>query len=208
MHALNQPGIKREFALDALREYLYRAVLLYLRDYRSDLDAYSIATLREMADDFAQDAVLNIQKKLDSFRGDARFTTWAYRFVINVAAAELRRRRYQHVSLESLPEQETAALMALVQPQGGADLAPDVAAERAEVVDLLLQVIRSELNERQRFAIVGVHFQGRSMQEVAEVLNISTNTLYKLLYDARKKLKTRLEAEHYGAGDLLAPFQE
>lgn len=205
LHQLGNSGPQQYAALNDLREYLFRAVFLYLRDRRSDLADLPQETLRSMADDFAQEALEAIRANLDSFRGDAKFTTWAYRFVINAAAGELRRRQYHgQLSWDSLSDQERHALMSTTQTKG---LDPDLAVERQEMLRLLLHIIHTELNEQQRQAVLMVHFEGRSMQEVAEYLHTSTNTLYKTLFDARKKLKANLLARHLSGGDLLALFE-
>ncbi|MFZ0546095.1 MAG: sigma factor-like helix-turn-helix DNA-binding protein, partial [Candidatus Promineifilaceae bacterium] len=67
---------------------------------------------------------------------------------------------------------------------------------------------RDELTSRQRKAIVLIHFQGQSMEFVAEQLHTSRNTLYKLLFDARQKLKAALSDRHLSQGDILAPFED
>lgn len=205
LQALRQPGEEQAKALEELRDYLLRVALVYLRDRRPELSGLASSELREMAKDFVQEALLLIQDNLDSFRGDSKFTTWTYRFVINQAASELRRHHYGTLSLDNLAEEETAALTAVAQATAGLD--PDLAAERQDLMARLLAIIQSELNERQRLALVGVHFQGRSMQEVADQLETSTNTLYKILHDARKKIKGQLLAGHLGAGDILALFE-
>ncbi len=206
LYELRQPEAERANVLADLREYLFRAVFIYLRDQRTDLTDYTLNQLRDMSQDFAQDALLSILDKLDKFRGDSRFTTWAYRFVINKAADELRRRRYRNISLERLSEQEAAALTAVLE--SGPKLDPDLATERENFIKALLQIIQTELSERQRMAVLGVHFQGSSVQEVAELLETSPNNLYKILHDARKKIKAKLLDQHLSEGDIMALFEE
>jgi RNA polymerase sigma-70 factor (ECF subfamily) len=63
------------------------------------------------------------------------------------------------------------------------------------------------LSERQRFAILAVHFEERSIQETAEHLDTSPNTVYKMLHDARKKIRAQLLARYVGPGDILALFE-
>jgi RNA polymerase sigma factor (sigma-70 family) len=204
---LGTTGLRRQQALADLRDYLFRAVLLYLRRRRSDLDYLASAEIRAMAEDFAQEATLSVADNLDSFRGSAKFTTWAYRFVINEAISQLRRQDYrERLSLEGLSEKETAVLMSLAERKPGRN--PGLRAERRELARLLLEIIQSELNERQRLAVLGVYFEGRSVQETAEYLDTSPNTLYKMLYDARQKIKTRLRQLHLSEGDILAAFEE
>ncbi len=196
-------GQQQEALLD-LRDYLVRTAFVYLRDGRSDLLMLSSDTLYEMAEDYAQNALMAIQENLDKFRGDAQFTTWAYRFVINEAAADLRRRSYRDFSWEDVAGQETAVFASLMAP--GTAVVPDVKAEREELLRFLQQILENDLNERQRLALLGVHFQGRSMQEMAEVLETTPNNLYKMMHDARKKIKARLLEQHYSAGDILGLF--
>jgi RNA polymerase sigma-70 factor (ECF subfamily) len=199
----HEHGARYEESLEELRDYLLRAVLVYLRQHRGDLDDLALEEIRQLAEDLAQDALLAIQEKLTSFRGDARFTTWAYRFVINRAISYLRRRTA--LSYEALTEQKSAMLLELID-EGAVD--PRVAALRRSVILQLRQIIDSELTERQRLALMAVYFDNRSITEVAEVMEMSPNALYKLLHDARKKIKQQLQRQRYSAGDILALFEE
>ncbi|MCL4267576.1 MAG: sigma-70 family RNA polymerase sigma factor [Anaerolineae bacterium] len=205
LDALQGTGDSQHEALLDLREYLVRTAFVYLRDGRSDLLSHSTDTLFEMAEDYAQNALLAIQENLDKFRGDAQFTTWAYRFVINEAAADLRRRQYRDFSWEDVAGQETAVFASLLA--SGTAVDPEVKAEREELLRFLLKILETDLNERQRLALLGVHFQGRSLPEMAEILETTPNTLYKMMHDARKKIKASLLAHHYSAGDILGLFE-
>lgn len=202
--ALKQPGEAQEEAFEELRDYLLRAVLFYLRNHRSDLSDLAGEEIRYFAEDMAQDSLLAINDNLEHFRGEAKFTTWAYRFVINRTATELRLRHYHNLSIERVLQEETAVFQELVSNLGEAD--PSLQAERQELINELRRLLRQELTERQRLAILGVHFYHRSMDEVAEQLGMSRNTLYKLLHDARKKIKKHLETHYFGEGDVLAIF--
>lgn len=205
LYALRQTGAEQEAALEELHDYLFRAVFLYLRDHRRDLSYLARSELRQMADDFAQDAVLAIQANLDSFNGRSKFTTWAYRFVINAAASELRRRFYrERLSWEEVAERETAVIQSITTSQF---YDPETAADRQRFLNELLMIIRTELNERQRFALLAVYFEERSIQETAEHLDTTANTVYKMLHDARKKIRAQLLARYVGEGDILALFE-
>lgn len=205
LYALQQTGVEQAAALEELHDYLFRSVLLYLRDQRRDLAYLSTVELRQMADDFAQDAVLAIQANLDSFNGRSKFTTWAYRFVINAAASELRRRYYrERLSWEEVAEWETGVFQSIANSE---EYDPETATDRERFLDELLTLIRTELNERQRFAILAVHFEERSIQETAEQLDTTPNTVYKMLHDARKKIRAQLLARYVSEGDILALFE-
>ena len=149
---------------------------------------------------------MEIRDNLNTFRGEAKFTTWACQIVINRAASELRRRRYSDFSLDSLRESEPAVFQSLTADKEKAE--PEHVAERRSYLALLRQIVETELGERQRAAIIGVHWQGRSMEEVADALGLTRNALYKLLHDARKSIRDQLTARHLTQGDILAAFED
>ena len=201
-----QPGEALNEALQDLYDFLLRAVLVYLSQSRGELAGWSRDDIRGLAQDLAQDALLEIRQSLSTFKGESKFTTWAYRFVINRAASELRRQRYRNVSFDQLRDEEPAAFQALLLERGKVE--PERLAERRAYLKLLREIIETELNERQRAALVGVHLHGYPMDEVAAALGLTRNALYKLLHDARKRIKARLQAQHLTESDILAAFQE
>ena len=205
LQELQGSGEEQFEALDALRDYLLRAILVYLHKHRGDLADWASGDIHQFAEDMSQDALMAIRRKLDSFRGDSKFTTWAYRFAINITAGELRRSRYRDLSLEGVQEQETLFLADVFRDSHNAG--PGIATERQAFIDLLGHIIREDLTERQRLAILAVHFQERSMQEVAEKLGINRNALYKLLHDARKRIKAQLQEHYISSDEVLALFE-
>ena len=154
--------------------------------------------------DFAQEALIKITGNLDSFRGESRFTTWAQKIAINVALTELKRRRWRDVSLQEL-----------LARRGAADRGPAESRPTAEQLALqnavlreLRRVIDEELTGRQREAVVAVLLEGMPISEVARRMGTTQNALYKLLHDARKKLKRQMEAAGFSAEEVLAVFDE
>jgi RNA polymerase sigma-70 factor (ECF subfamily) len=201
-----QQGEAREEALQDLYDFLLRATLVYLSLHRGELAEWSRHDVRKMAEDLTQDALLEIQESLDSFKGNSKFTTWAYRFAINRAASELRRRHYRNVSLDQLQDAEPLTFEALLQEERTVN--PERMAERRSYLHLLRDIIEGDLNERQRAAIIGVHLRGLPMEVVAARLGLTRNALYKLLFDTRKRIKTELQARHLTEGDILAAFED
>ena len=193
-------------ALADLREYLLRVVFLYLDRHREDLIYLDRRELEHLAEDFAQEALLQIQDRLDTFRGESKFTTWAYRFVINIAAAELRRRCWRTVSLEEVIAPGEEPLLAFLGDQEAAD--PETIAQRRQILEVIGRIIQEDLTENQRFAVVNVYFRGMPMVEVAEQLGTTRNNVYKLLHDARKKLRRRLRDHFYSKAVILSIFGE
>lgn len=193
-------------ALADLREYLLRAVFIYLDRRREDTSHLSLRELEHLAEDFAQDALLQIRAKLHTFRGESKFTTWAYPFVINIAAGELRLHRWRALSMETLVSEQEIPLFAFLSDQEALD--PETAVARGQVLDLIHQIINQELTARQRFALVNVHFHAVPMAEVARQLDTNANNVYKLIHDARKKLKRCLHRRYYSQDDVLGIFDD
>lgn len=193
-------------ALADLREYLLRAVFLYLDRYREDLMRLDRRELEHLAEDFAQDALLQIQDNLDTFQGKSKFTTWAYRFVVNVAAGELRLHRWRTLSIETLVGEQEIPLFTFLSDQEAPD--PETVAARNQILAVIRHIIDEELTERQRFALVNVHFRGVPTAEVARQLHSTPNNVYKLVHDARKKLKNGLQQRRYSEADVLSIFGE
>jgi RNA polymerase sigma-70 factor (ECF subfamily) len=154
--------------------------------------------------DFAQEALIKIVSNLDSFREESHFTTWAKKIAMNVALTELKRRRWRDVSLQDLLDRRTATGRGLSDPQ----LTPEQVAFQNMVVAKLRRTIDEELTDRQREAVVAVILEGMPISEVARRMGTNQNALYKLLHDARKKLKVRMEAAGLSPQEVLAAFDE
>jgi len=207
LHALRGRGAPQQEALNDLRDYLLRAVFVYLSRHRSDLSHFHHDELRQLAEDWAQDALLAIMDKLDTFRGQSKFTTWAYRFVINLAAGELRRRRWRDISLDMLPaEEEELAPLSFIEDTRAQD--PERAVQQEEIWITIQRVIDEELTDRQRTALTSFVLKGMPMDEVARRLDTNRNNVYKLMHDARKKLKKRLTERGLSQEYILTLFAE
>jgi RNA polymerase sigma-70 factor, ECF subfamily len=155
-------------------------------------------------EDFAQEALIKIMSNLDSFRGESRFTTWARKIAMNVALTELNRRRWRDVSLQDLLDRRTASGRGLADPQ----LTPEQLAFQNMVLAKLRRIIDEELTDRQREVVIAVILEGMPIAEVARRMGTNQNALYKLLHDARKKLKLHMEAVGLSPQEVLAAFDE
>ena len=199
---------QQEEALIDLRVRLQRGIFYYLSRERSDLTTRSYDELQHMAEDFAQEATLRVLDNLDSFRGDSQFTTWATKIAVRVAISELRRVRYRDFSLENLTVE--GELMPNLSANAAADLpiSPEKATERHDVVEKITRAIQESLTERQRIALNAVALHGIPMDTVAEQMGTNRNALYKLLHDARRKLRAALEHEGLNMDYILNLFQK
>jgi RNA polymerase sigma-70 factor (ECF subfamily) len=179
-------------ALEDLRYYLNRGVLAYLRT-RSDLGYLAEPELQQMSQDFVQEALLKVQANLHTFQGKSKFTTWASKIAGNLAISELRRARWRDLSLDTITE-AGASLQEVLAAGGGKGDNPATASERHLVWQAVIDMINNGLTERQRQVLAAVQFNDIPMPEVARLLNTNTNNIYKIMYDARLKLKRSLES--------------
>jgi RNA polymerase sigma-70 factor (ECF subfamily) len=185
-----------EAALQDLRALLLRGLSYALATYRvTDSDV----------EDFVQDGLLKILHNLDSYRSEARFTTWAQKICARVALTELRRRRWHDVSLDDLVHQSemvdyTPAPLTDTRP------GPSQATDLQMLAATIHRLIAEELTDLQRTALTAVMQGEMPLQEVAERMGTNRNSLYKLLHDGRQRLKKRMLAEGLVPHELLATF--
>ena len=163
--------------------------------------------LEGLEEDVAQEAVLKILASLDSFRGESQFMTWATKIAIRLAFTELRRKRWQDISIEGLlkVEEEQDYTPAILADKGPT---PEQLAERTIMMETVQKIILESLSERQRQAILAILAGGMPMDGIARNLGTNRNALYKLLHDARLRLQKRLAVEGLSSQDLLAIFSE
>ena len=193
-------GPERDRALADLRVVLVRGLKVALRGrVRQGLE--------EAAEDFAQEALIKILAGLDAFRGDSRFTTWAQKIAVLTASTELRRKRWRDVSLQEVLDRHGANRgesyrLADEQPT------PERLTMRTTMLTTVRRFVDEELTERQREAIVAVMFEGMPLEEAARRMGTNRGALYKLMHDARRRLKKRMEAEGLSAQDVLGSIGE
>jgi len=188
-------GVQRDAAISALRG----ALLGNLRKAMSDRPRADDAFL----EDAAQDALVRILDRLDQFLGRSRFLTWATAIAIRVAMTELRRRNWRDVSLEDV----LGSPQGPPEPVADRNLGPADRAERSAILAALQEAIATGLTDKQRTALLA-ELNGMPLAEIARLLGSNRNAVYKLTYDARKKLKQALEAAGYRAEDIQAAFAE
>ncbi|RMF82343.1 MAG: sigma-70 family RNA polymerase sigma factor [Chloroflexi bacterium] len=208
LEELTGPPEVQDAALDALRTRLQRGIFYYLSRERSDLMNLSMQEINQMAEDLAQDATLRVMENLDSFRGDSRFTTWATKIAVRVAISDLRRARYKDFSLDDMTAEGEMLPVSSNTTTNSTTPNPENAAERQDVMAKIQQALDEALTERQHRALVAVALNGVPMDIVAEQMGTNRNALYKLIHDARRKLRSHLEAQGISVDYMMDIFQE
>jgi RNA polymerase sigma-70 factor (ECF subfamily) len=190
---VSQDTARRDNAVSHLRDVLFRGLSTSLSKQGRVDDAF--------LEDVVQESSMKILEKLGTFEGRSKFQTWAVTIAVRTAVSMMRKRDWHNVSLDSVT--------------AGAEFDPQLAVAASEMIDQtnsrsrllskLKELIDSELTERQWRALTA-ELAGMPLSEIAEKLGSNTNSLYKLLHDARKKLRRGLEASGFTSEDVRAAW--
>jgi RNA polymerase sigma-70 factor, ECF subfamily len=183
---LRQGHPRREQTLATLQDVLLRIAYHELGRRRSQLGAVNGPEFDDLAHQAANDALINILARLDDFRGDSRFTTWAYKFVMFEVSGKVARHAWRR---------HPPSLDAFVWERLPDSLAPRPAdrLEQQEQFGALSAAI-GELSDRQREVFVAIALNDVPIDVVAVKLGSNRNAIYKNLFDARRNLRARMAA--------------
>jgi RNA polymerase sigma-70 factor, ECF subfamily len=187
LEALRSTGAEREDAAARLHALLLRAARFELVRRRGMLDGATLETIEDLAVQSADDALSAILVKLEDYRFESRFTTWAYKFAILEAAVRTRRRAWQDRELPVEPEAWATF------PAPTLDPAEDF--ERRERLTAIIDAIRTELSPHQREVLSALVLADVPIDVLAERLSTTRGALYKTLHDARRKLRAAIGAD-------------
>ncbi len=174
----------RRSAISELHDLLLRAARFEVDRRRHALPHLRGGDFEDLAHQAADDALVAVLAKLDDFRGESRFTTWAYKFALLEAAVKVRRRAWQG---REIPLEEEA----WGRLHDTAATAESRAVE-SELLAALREEIEHRLSPRQRQVLVAVALNEVPIDVLAERLGSTRGALYKTLHDARRKLRTAL----------------
>jgi RNA polymerase sigma-70 factor (ECF subfamily) len=144
-----------------------------------------------VAEELAQEVFLRVYRSRQTYRAEARFTTWLYRIATNLGVNHARDTKYERA----------AQNIYLDQPDPETGTTPDVADARATVEQELvrderMKAIRQHvmaLPERQRTAVLMHKYQGLDYKQIGEVLKLSESATKSLLFRAYQTLRERLK---------------
>jgi RNA polymerase sigma-70 factor (ECF subfamily) len=185
---LRSEGREHDQAVAALHALLVRAARHEAQRRRGSLPARVADDLDDLARQAAGDAAAAVLRKLDTYRGASRFTTWAFKFAILEISAALRREswRGRPVTLDDAQWDRLAA------PRPAS---PPAQAEARELLGALERAVAEDLTPRQRAVLTAVVIQEVPIDVLAERLASTRGAIYKTLHDARRRLRTRLAAQ-------------
>jgi RNA polymerase sigma-70 factor (ECF subfamily) len=171
-------------AVRTLHGVLRRIAVLELSRRRGQLWWISGPEFDDLAQQAADDALMDVLDRLDQFRGLSRFTTWAYKFVVFGVATKVA----QHPWRRQPPGAEEPAWDQL--PDSLTPRPVDSLEQRGQL-EALLQAI-GELTERQREVFVAIALNDVPIDVLAVRLGTNRNAVYKNLFDARRRLRARM----------------
>jgi RNA polymerase sigma-70 factor, ECF subfamily len=186
--ALQSEGAEREAAAARLHALLLRAARFELARRRGMLEGAGGEAIDDLAVQSADDALSAVLGKLDEYRFESRFTTWAYKFAILEAAVRTRRRAWQERELPVEPD-------AWAQFPAWTTLGPSEQLEQRERLTAIIDAIRTELSPHQREVLGALVLAEVPIDVLAERLSTTRGALYKTLHDARRKLRAAIGAD-------------
>ena len=188
--ALAGDGLERDAGLARLHDLLIRVAVSELRR-REALSGIGGRELDDLAHQAAADAMLAILAKLDTFRGESRFTTWAYRFVFLEVSSKLGRHYWRQHPAASLDAEDWDRL-----PDRFC-VDPGEHAERADMIAAIRLAVEETLTAHQRRLFVAVVLNEVPLDAVVARLGVNRNAVYKAVFDARRKIRVFLIAKGY-----------
>lgn len=199
---LRSSGTVQDAALEDLRGKIRKGLPYSLSKWLTPSDP----KFDLLADEVVQETLLRVLDHLESFEGRSKFTTWVHKIAVRIALSELRRKRWEDMSLDELTQGDEGTSgfdrIAAMTPN------PDLSAEQVDIMGRIQQVIKNDLSEKQRTALLAIGVHGMPIEEVARRMNMKRNALYKLLHDARLRLKKSMSTEGLSAEEVLAAFEQ
>jgi RNA polymerase sigma-70 factor (ECF subfamily) len=191
--ALAGNGLAHDEAVARLHELLLRAARFEVARRRATMAHLRGGDHDDLACQAADDALVAVLRKLDTFRGESRFTTWAYKFALYESAVKLRRRAWQDRELplepDSWPDIASRAL------------SPHEHLVESELLGAVRAAINDALSDHQREVLVAITLNGVPIDVLAERLNTTRGALYKTLHDARAKLRRVLAEQGFDVSE-------
>lgn len=184
---LTAPGLRGHAAQRNLHDLLIRAARHQVWRLRYQLPGAGSGDLEDLAQQAADDALVAVLGKLDSFEGRSRFSTWVYKFGLLHAGVAVRREAWRH---REVTLSDTFDVV-------DATASPDDVSEINDLSRAVRRAIASDLTPHQRRVALALLVEEVPIDVLAERLNSNRNALYKTLHDARVRLRASLRASGY-----------
>lgn len=192
LRRLRSRGAEHQAAVSELHLLLLKAARFEIARRASMVSHLRDSDREDLAQQCADDALIAVLGKLDGFRGESRFTTWAYKFALLEAAVKVRRRAWQSREIP-LTDEAWSVL-------SDAAATAEQQAEYGELFAAIREEIDRCLTPRQRQVLVAITLNDVPIDVLSERLGTTRGALYKSLHDARRKLRTALAGRGFDLG--------
>ena len=205
IQALSGTGEYQDEAINDLRHFLLQVALYTLNQKVKDIHALSHSDRLALGEDCAQEACITVLNHLAEFKGESKFTTWAYKFAVNVSLARARQEGWKQISLE-LSSSKAASFGEFAAHIHSNH--PDVESQvlQTEIIAVLDDTIQHDLTDKQRMVFRLIVFEQVPMDGVVQRMGMNRNAVYKLLHEARKKLKRAVQAHGFEFDETFLLF--
>jgi RNA polymerase sigma-70 factor (ECF subfamily) len=194
LEELRDGGRTRDDAVARLHGLLLRAARFEISRRRGALRHAHSGEREDLAQQSANDALVAVLSKLGDFRGESRFTTWAYKFALYESSVTVRRRAWQERELPLEPGRWRQVACRLASPEDDA--------AGGELLAAVQNAIADALSPHQREVLVAITLNCIPIDVLADRLNTTRGALYKTLHDARRNLRRRLAPDGFDVSDI------
>lgn len=199
------PGVPEWTLVAAVRDGDEAAVRELVRRFNPRLFrvARGIVGSDAEAEDVVQEAYLHAFTRLESFRGEARFSTWITRITLNAAGMRVRRARPQE-TYDSVREDARPDPSVLPFPNIHAE-DPEARLDRIQLRGILEEAV-GNLPAELRLPFLLRESEGLSVSEIARDLSLNVITVRTRLFRARRRLRACIEKRVQGGFGTIFPF--
>ena len=173
------------------REAAYRELI---RRYERPIFAliFRMVRDRELAEDLSQETFVKALNTIDSYRPEFKFSSWIFKIANNAAIDHLRRRELDTLSLDGSPHAETPEAMQATALQIGARQESPLETVEAKELGGAIEAAIARLRPEYRSCVLLRHVEGRTYEEIAEILNLPLGTVKTYIHRARNELRRLL----------------
>jgi len=153
---------------------------------------YRMVRNKELAEDLSQETFIKVLNAIGTYRPEFKFSSWVFKIANNASIDHLRKRELNTLSLEGSPHAQTPEMIEAtalqISERGESQLEEVENRELGRSIEAAIDQLRPEY----RSCILLRHVEGRSYEEIAEILNLPLGTVKTYIHRARNELRVTL----------------
>lgn len=156
----------------------------------------------QVLEELCQDALIRILSKISQFKGESSFLSWAIKIAVNLTLTELRRKHWKDYSIEEIRNKPIFQESIIIKKHDS----PEQVVMKKSILEMITSLMKTCLSKKQQLALSAVIINNTPLEIIAEQLDSNRNAVYKLLHDARKKIKQEMEESGQDINEILKLF--